>query len=513
MSAARSLSEAHLAAASEMLAQTTGLHFPRDRWIDLERRLRMAARELSGCDGQMLAEHLVAGTLDEDARETVISSLTVGETYFFRDPLILAQLEEQVLPALIAARRGGERCLRLWSAGASTGEEPYTLAMIVSRLLPDLADWDVTILATDLNPRALRRASEGLYGEWSFRGAPPAIKERFFDRCEDGRHRLRDHIRNMVTFAPFNLVDGTPTAPMGPAAFDVIFCRNVLMYLHAAAIERVLQRFHTMLRDGGWMIVSPSEVSLLNNGSFAPVVMPKTILYRKQTPPGPAVRQLRAVPASATTPTRVVRDSTTRARSQSTSAAVSATDVRASRVRVTRGRTGVRRPSVTNPFAGVERLLKQGQPREALELLKPMLDDSRGYDWRIRSRAAALTARASANTGDLNAAEHWCRQALELDTVNPELHYLLATIFIELGKLNEAEESLGRALTLDENFVVAHLALANVMRRQQKFQQSESSFATVLELLQRYHHDDVLPRADGMTAGRLSEIAAAMAQR
>src|ERR1700677_3592051 len=165
---------------SEFIAQHTGLDFRDERRLDLQRGLAAAATEFGLADAAGCAEWLLSASLTRPQFHVFASHLTIGETYFFREKKAFDALAEHVLPELIRRRRGRNQRLRLWSAACSTGEEPYSLAILVRQLLPDWRDWSVTILATDINERSLQRAAAGIYGEWSFRESAAGVKERYF---------------------------------------------------------------------------------------------------------------------------------------------------------------------------------------------------------------------------------------------------------------------------------------------------------------------------------------------
>lgn len=478
MSSRTHLSSEQLIALGDLISERAALHFPLDRAVDLERRLRAAARDLELPSAKACADELLAGRLRPQQFEAVIDALTIGETYFYRDPTLLKQLEHRVLLPLLAERRRGARRLRIWSAGCSTGEEPYTLAMMLSQLIPDLDDWQITILATDINRRSLAKARQATYSSWSFRSAPPWLKSRFFARQSDGRYLLCERVRRMVRFDYLNLAEPTyPTAANGTADVDILLCRNVLMYFSAAAISQIVDRFHGAVATGGWLVVSPSEVSSTYYPPFTSVMFPNAVFYRKPELPAP-------VPPPQPQP--------------QVSMAASGDLVAPS--------------SGEEIVARAEALANSGAPHEAITVLVELMAAAQA-DRPARARAAALLARLTADAGNLQQAGHWCREAIALDGSNPQLHFLLATVALENDDLEAAEDALQRALRLDQDFVVAHFTLGNVTRRQRKYQQSEKSFANVLSLLRRYRHDDVLPQSDGMTAGRLSAIATAMTQR
>jgi chemotaxis protein methyltransferase CheR len=271
-----------LAQLSDVIRAQMGLHLPVAHWHDLERGIRAAARELDFQDAAACIQWLVSSPLTQHQIEVLASHLTIGETYFFREPHVFAMLEEEILPALMHARRERARRLRIWSAGCATGEEPYSIAISISKVILDKRDWDITLLATDINPRFQQTASEGVYREWSFRETPSWIKARYFSRQAGGRLAILSAIQKMVTFAYLNLVDDVYPSPLtNTMAMDVIFCRNVLMYLAPEQAQQVVYKLYHALADGGWLIVSPSEASHVLFASFQTVSNPGAILYRK----------------------------------------------------------------------------------------------------------------------------------------------------------------------------------------------------------------------------------------
>jgi chemotaxis protein methyltransferase CheR len=188
----------------------------------------------------------------------LVETLTIGETYFYRHRPYFDVLERDLLPEIIARRRDSKR-LRLWCAGCATGEEAYSLAIALRGILPDIDEWQVTVLATDLNRAYLARAEAGLYGEWSFRETDPAFKLANFV-AEGSRYRVRPELRRLVRFSQLNLAeDGYPSAAVGTAGLDLILCRNVLLYFGQELAQRVVGRFRSALVPGGWLVLGPSD--------------------------------------------------------------------------------------------------------------------------------------------------------------------------------------------------------------------------------------------------------------
>jgi chemotaxis protein methyltransferase CheR len=274
-----------LAQCSEFVAVHMGLHFPEERWPDLRRGIHSAAPEFGFADEEQCVQWLMSAPLTHREIEILAGNLTVGETYFLRERESFDILTERILPELVLARRGVERRLRLWSAGCCTGEEAYSLAIALQRAIPDLADWNVTILATDLNPRFLRKAAAGMFREWSFRETPAWLKEEYFRPVDENTYEILPKMRHRVTFEHLNLVEDVyPSLPTDTNAMDVIFCRNVLMYFTPEQAQRVIDRLHHSLVEGGWLIVGLTEAALPLSPPFAHVNFDGGTFYRKIYP-------------------------------------------------------------------------------------------------------------------------------------------------------------------------------------------------------------------------------------
>ncbi len=241
--------------------------------------------ELTGSHGlwNRLAELPVTDALWQE----LVAAITIGETYFFRNQAHFAALRDHVLPELIAQRSNMDlKQIRVWSAGCASGEEPYSIAILLRELLGDAFDsWFVSILATDINVANLQRASRGLYRPWSFRGETPEnLLERWFTE-QEGAYQLDKSIRDMVIFMPLNLVsDDYPTFQTGTINLDLIICRNVTIYFEQATTARVAGRFFQALNDGGWLLVGHSEPLAANYEGFESRNFTNAVFYQKPLP-------------------------------------------------------------------------------------------------------------------------------------------------------------------------------------------------------------------------------------
>ncbi|MCE9615815.1 MAG: tetratricopeptide repeat protein [Lentisphaerae bacterium] len=472
----------NLAGLSDVVARRFGLHFPPERWRELGRGLASAARELGFKDAQACGQWLLSATLTRPQIDILASHLTVGETYFLRDAHMFDILERHILAPLIASRTGADQRLRLWSAGCATGEEPYSIAVILNRLLPARAGWDVTILATDINPSALHAGRTGRYRSWSFRQTPPEFRTNYFAETGDGSCVIQPRFRQMVTFAYLNLADDLyPALLNNTCAVDLICCRNVLMYFSDEQRQRVIERFLRCLTDDGWLILSTAEVPNTAAPGLRTVTLDGLTLYRK----APAARAAAEQPAWG---------------AASASSAPPARPVAA--------HASPPAPTPAADCACAEQCCAAGQYVAAANVLTRLLARVPEYP-----PAILLMARTCANQGHLTDARRWIERAAELDKLNPAIHYFWSTILQEEGHLPACRAALRRALYLNPHFILAHFMLGSLAFQQGDAHMSGQHFDTVLALLDTMADTDVVPESDGLTAARLRQIVAGMAPR
>lgn len=468
-----SLPEPLLAQLSDCLSARIGLHFPRGRFADLERGIGRAAPGLGFADPAACVRWLLSAKLSRREIEILARHLTIGETYFFREPGSFQAIETHVLPELIRLRRQSIRHLRLWSAACCTGEEPFSLAILLDRLLPDLPEWQVTILATDINPQFLQRAAAGVYSEWSFRGVEPARRAPYFSK-QAGGYAILPRIKAMVTFAYHNLLED----PF-PNAMDLVLCRNVLMYFSPDRARAVVRQLYRSVIDGGWLLPGSVEAG---PPLFEPFVFIKcggAALYRKvesaiATAPWPPCA---AAPASSAP--------TTEARA-------------AMALRPPPPAAPAGAALAASPYQTAVTLYEQRRYHEAAEVLGAQLAGQPDHQPTL-----LLLARTYANQGRLTEALDWCAKAITSDRLAAGNHYLLAMIQQELGEFAAAAASLQRALFLEPQLVLAQFALANLGRIQGNVVESKRHYRNALALLQGHDPDEVLPESEGLTVGRL----------
>ncbi len=454
-----------LAEVSVLVASAVGLHFPPERWPDLSRALSVLAAQEGFVGPADYSRWLLSSTLSRERTEKIAQQLTVGETYFFRDPAALRALEQQVLPRLIDERRAsGERRLRIWSAGCCTGEEPYTIAIMLERLVPDIIEWNVTILASDINTRFLRAAREGTFGAWSLRAIPPDIRERCFTPGASGRFTLAHRIRKMVTFSVLNLAeDAYPSLLSNTNAMDLVLCRNVLMYFTPGQASRTASNLRAALADDGWLLVAPCETSQVQFHGLTAVNFPGAILYSRTPLPADA-----ALPTETLPPMAAFGDEHVAAREWSESR-------------------------------------RDAAPNRDLEPLHTPLDPSPAATPPAQVDAHLQDALALANKGELSKAMAACDLSIAADGADAGARFLRGMIAIEMGMLDEARRALEQAIYLDPDFVMAHVSLGSLAGRLGRTRQSRRHLRAALHLLSRLPPGAAVSDAAGLTAGRIIE--------
>jgi chemotaxis protein methyltransferase CheR len=271
----------------ELVVDRLGLQPNGHRFTVLQNALDHLLKQEGISHPAELASVLAARPESDPRWRSLIQALTVGETYFYRNQAHIKALQEHVLPQIIAKKRAsGSHILRIWSAGCATGEEPYSIAMLLRGLLPDTASWSITILGTDINPEYLERARQGVYRAHSFRGETPDwLQGRWFSR--EGENFIIDSgIRKMASFAPLNLIsEQYPAAHNGTADMDLILCRNVTIYFGRETIKRL----HQALLPGGWLIVGHSEPQPEVYDDFETRNFENAVFYQKPLAAKPSV--------------------------------------------------------------------------------------------------------------------------------------------------------------------------------------------------------------------------------
>ncbi|GAW67548.1 chemotaxis protein CheR [Geoanaerobacter pelophilus] len=260
----------------DLIYHHCGLFFDEDSKYLLDRRLlqRVTLHNLSGF--REYYQFLKYDRKKEQEISDIMDLLTTNETYFFREAFQLRAFTDEIVPEL-AKLKQRDRTLRIWSAGCSTGEEPYTIAMLLLEM-GCFDGWRIDIVGSDISHRVVQHARKGVYGKASFRATEERYIKRFFTDAEGG-YRINDEVRELVTISQMNLFDQNRLALLGK--MDVIFCRNVIIYFDETSKKKVIEAFYNTLRGGGYLLLGHSE-SLMNiTTSFALKHLKNDMVYQK----------------------------------------------------------------------------------------------------------------------------------------------------------------------------------------------------------------------------------------
>lgn len=500
----------------ELLRSRSGLDYPEQKRDDLEHGLTLA---MHACGLPDLDKLYTKALSNEKVWETILNQLTIGETSFFRNRPQFEALQKAVIPELLE-RRANTRNLRIWSAGCATGEEPYSLAILLRETIPNIAEWHISILATDINTVFLERARQGIYSSWSFRDNPEDFRMRYFTQ-EKNRWIINPEIRSMVAFNRLNLVEPVyPSLATGTSALDMIVCRNVTIYFDERTTCQVVQRFYHALAPGGWLIVGHSEPQTHVYRQFEVFNFPNAIFYRKPLdtplfsspdeilrlittdclsssqrsrgpvagPSGafPSAAKEHLLPATRPHPMRPGSELVSGHRDSSLSPPI---------------------PSSSELWSAITASLKQGNSTRAEELLNTLLEVHPDH-------VEALTTLGTlyADRGEWACAQSYCERAIHSNPLHIKAHYILAQIHEHQRQYEAALSEYRRVVFLDPQHVMGMLGMANVWRQLGRLDNARRRYRNVLKLLTTYAPHTIVPESGGATAGELAAFAARQTQ-
>ncbi len=263
----------------DFIYNQTGIYITDNRKYLLETRLTNRLKELGLSSFSEYYYFLKYDPERKKELEKLYSVVTTNETFFFRNEPQLKVFQNIILPKVIEWKQR-VRKLRIWSAGCSTGEEPYTISIILHEVLKqDIKKWNIKITANDISSDVITVAKRGIYGEYSLRTTPPFIRAKYFEKIGEGRYKIKREIQNLVEFKQINLIDTLQVKRIEKS--QVVFCRNVIIYFDENAKKKVINLIYDNLEEGGYLFLGHSE-SLHNlSRAFIPKYYPGSIVYKK----------------------------------------------------------------------------------------------------------------------------------------------------------------------------------------------------------------------------------------
>jgi len=499
-----------------LLQKRAGLIFPDSRLNEVKGFMNQAAQsaQLSLEDYSRRLSH------DNGMFDDLCNLVTIAETYFFRDPKQFDFVRQVIIPAWIKKSLSCDRPepIHVLSAGCSTGEEPYSLAILFDQegLGPT-----TKISAGDICKRSLSAAAVANYGPWALRTSDNIFRNLHFD-TQDSRFILREKYRSRVQFSHLNLLDDISRfSALGLANLDLIFCRNVLIYFDLDSITQVVRTLHSLLKPGGYLILGPSDPSAAQFANFEVVVSDFGVFYTKltgemsqakfpqvgtETSGNEQSRQAAGQQGSQKSGHQSTHSSSHQAGHHSAHGANHQGGHQGKRSSARKHQGEINRlPPVTATPESAEKLLTQadaafgrGQYEIAFSITGTILDDA---------RAAVLHIKALANFKGSDQAEKILKKLIGQHASSFELQYLHGHLLMDLGQGVEATAALKRCLFLDPRAAMAHFTLALVQKSLKDREGAQKSFRNAIELCKDLPPDQALPYSDGELARSVTATA------
>ncbi|MBD2036847.1 hypothetical protein H6F76_17705 [Leptolyngbya sp. FACHB-321] len=465
---------------TEIIEGYTGLHVRKQDlsllWQKIQVRMRVLKLASPEQYYQYLASHLDIGKTDflkvHHEWQQLIQLLTTGESYFFRDRGQFRLLRQQLLPELIrershyAAAHGIKPSLRLWSAGCSTGEEAYSLAILVHQLIPDLANWNLLILGTDINAAAIAKAKEGFYSSWSFRTLDEETQAKYFRAHRDG-WKLDEQICKMVTFAPGNLVtDHFSDFQINLSHIDLIICRNVFIYFTSEVIANVLKKLGGALSSDGYLMTGHAELHGQTVECLQTKIFPESFVYQRCDDTLER-KQPVAVDRSKTIKTQLNTQATN-------------LDWTPFQLDYAIASTTTTSQSKQDTLSEAEKCFCKGDYRDTIQIAQRAIAQNQ-HSFELHH----LTAQAYASLGENDQVKYYCEKAIVINPLAISPYYLLAHIAREQGQLEQAKNMLKRVIYLDPTAITAYLELSSLYTQEGDVSRAKKMQASALELMQQ----------------------------
>lgn len=387
----------------------------------------------------------------------LIARLTTGESYFFRDKGHFFLLQNIILPELIKTGRSC-RTLRIWSAGCSTGEEPYSIAILLDRFFPGLRDWEVLILGTDINERSLEKARRGIYTDWSFRRMDEEVQREYFARNKD-LWSIDDRIKKMVTFRQGNLIAEELSGSNSEIRnMDIILCRNVFIYFKSEMVSGVIDRCIPILNEGGYLITGHGELYGNECNGLQKILFPEAVIYRKNSGYNKEASGFKK---------------------QTTDVAIP--------------KTMTAHPAIYPTIYPAASLRRANRPSP--EAVKKGNGGAVGGSDHFDGILSG--ARKSANAGDYENAQTACRRAIHIRPLSAEPYFLLAHIAEAKGNDEEAKNFFKKVIYLDATSVPAYLEIAGLYEKENDLPRAKKMRETAKALLQSLPTQAMVQPYDG----------------
>jgi chemotaxis protein methyltransferase CheR len=482
------LSETELKRFADLVREKSGLMINKNRHSDLEKAIYFTASKYDSPSLENLSLLLDNHSINNEVLQTFIEQLTIGETSFMRNKPHIEALKKYILPEIIE-RHKREKEIRIWSAGCSTGEEPYSLAILLKQLIKPFDKWDVKILGTDINTQALKKAQAGIYGEWSFRNVTADFRVDHFNQS-GGLFQILPEYRRMVEFAYLNLISSDYKPVINSVShFDLILCKNVFLYFSEDNSRKVIRNFFDLLKDPGWLMIGPSETSQNLFEKYRTYNFPDAIVYQKNS-------------RDEENEFRLIIDRPNNSTAMRTNLSTSNSDILFLEGKKFDDnldeKESLFQTSILQTQLPISDLSNSTKTEENwAALVKEVEEDEENHI------AAYRLAKTFANQNELNLATVWVQKTIDRNSLFAPAYYLNSLILDEQGDLDKSLAAIRRCLFLDPKFLMGYYKMAELFKKTGE----EKRFLKTLLLLEKelaqVEKGTEIPESDGLTTNDL----------
>ncbi|KJJ85345.1 MCP methyltransferase, CheR-type [Candidatus Omnitrophus magneticus] len=505
------------------ITDRSGLYFRDHEIKNLEEAISLRMKIYGFESPVTYYNYLTTGEKKEDEFRELLNILTVNHTYFFRDTAHFNILKNKILPELINKKsancKNEKPVIKIWSAGCSTGEEPYTIAMLIKELLGSREDIQIKIIATDASLNALEKARKGVYRDSAVKYMNEFYLKNYFtvknDAAGNEIYEIIDEIKNMVDFSYFNLMDD-----IYPKEFDMIFCRNVVIYFEFQTIVNVMTKIHSSLLDDAYLFIGYSESLNFMRDKFSMVIDNDALYYKKfNTTKNTVNKTIEKISDSFS---KIFNDLNIHPKitdakphdkkTYETKENEWSLDFRPKAPEIsdtgyydeTRKTSNLSYPIYQNTqemLGLAKNHIAEKEYNKATNLLEEILKKEKNS-----VEALPLLVEILINQGKMELARQKLSLLYAINPLFPPAYYFSGCIHVEEGKIDKAKENFRKALYLDKNFLIARIYLAHIYREKGDFNEAIKEYRNTLKVLSLEPAEKIVPYSGGFSVSAIMGI-------
>ena len=430
----------------------------------------------------------------------LLDLITIGETYFFRNKAQFDVLMRFVLPEIIKRKVDSrDKCIRVWSAGCSGGDETYSIAIAMMEVVPSYKEWSIPILGTDINRNGLTSAKEAIYGQKNIGHLPKEYLDKYF-KVRGSTYILEANVRELVQFEYHNLAKD-PFIHEKMQNIDILFCRNVTIYFDGQTTQRVIENFYNCLAQDGYLFLGHTETLWQITNKFERVEFPQTFIYKKRISPvqEEALKPFMAVP-------EITLENLTSIRERGTEKSIFLRELRSGLLekpepleQVEDSTLRVEKPpdikeKLESAYKEATLCLREIKDQAALSSSNDIIAQDKNH-----IRTSLTEATILANEAKYKEAADILAKIIEVDNLSVEAYYLLGVLSYKSSDLKEAERQFRKVIYVDPDLVLAYFNLGNVYLYQRKYSEAAREFRNAIRLLEKRPKDEQVKFCEDFT--------------